>query len=653
MAAPVTNLASVPHANVQALPWTFDIGTGEVVTPTNDQTANAGPQSHTGFNRWTVATAKSGGTSGPVYREYSSALTGIGGNQREASMWVRFSHAVTANLQMIFRQVAATVATNYCQYPNFENGLTLGWNVPVFGNAGGTSNVSTAQAQTGTKSYLNTFTSLATSGNWTVSTTVPTAMPVVPTNQVTLSVYVRPSVTITITPAADFYIVATNTSVSSVPGTGVSCPANTWTRLTVTATAPATSTGVRLSLSALAATFGAAGTIFIDSAQFEFGGAATAYFDNTFQDDAGVDYSLSPQGYSVKTTAGAGQTVVGVPQAVAANTWTRLAVPGTASANYIGMEAQVIVAAASIIPVGGWYDATDMMIQSGNILTSFFSPLYDELAYWSGVENASTSIIYYPVITATADSSTARMILTATDGPPLQVAYVIRRDTQGSTLVRETSTGVITYDAGGTFTVNDYEARQGLSTNYLLTAASGIQVANTTVIIPRWGTWIKNPGKPFMNMRVLWNSDNEYSRAARRELIPIRGAKFPVAHTDRRLAPSGTIKLATQTTAEAKAFTNLIDDGAVLMIDVNPDFGVPIRYVSLGDVVGRRAGKEDRDLTWEARIWELQVDETSAPIGIPAGQTVTYEAIPASFDSYISLAASVATYNDLAAGNWS
>jgi hypothetical protein len=283
----------------------------------------------------------------------------------------------------------------------------------------------------------------------------------------------------------------------------------------------------------------------------------------------------------------------------------------------------------------------------------FFDGNSDEVSVWNGAEGLSTSTIYFPVIVAVSDIPTGRVILTATDGPPTQIAYVIRRDTQGSTLVRETSTGVVVYDALGTFTVNDYEARQGLITNYLLTSASGIQVANTTITIPRWGTWLKNPGKPFMNMRVLWNSDNEYSRAARRELIPIRGAKFPIAHTDRRLAPSGTIKLATQTTSEAKAFTNLVDDGAVLMIDVNPDFGVPVRYVSVGDVVGRRAGKEDRDLTWEARIWELQIDETSAPIGIPAGQTVTYEAIPASFDSYISLAASVATYNDLAAGNWS
>lgn len=654
MATPITNLATVPHATAVALPWTFDIGTGERVSGTVNTTPGAGPQGHTGFNRWTVEAAKTAGTSGPIYREFSAALSGATGAARTVSIWVRFSSAVSAAISAVLRTSAPTTLINYCKNPGFEDGTSNHWNAPTFGNGVGNGAVSIAQAQSGLRSFLCSFTTIATSGNWTISTTTAATIRVVSGNQVTLSTYVRPSVTVTVTPAADFYIVATTTFVSTVTGTPVSCPANTWTRLSVTATTPATATGARLSLSALAATFGATGTIYVDSTQFEFGATATAFFDSFTQDDGGVDYSMTPEGWSQKVSATTLTTqATSGSTAVAANTWTRLSVPITSTGAFVGFEAQVLVAAASILPVAGWYDTTDAMIQSGLVVTPFFSPLYDEIAYWTGVENASTSILYLPVITATPDSPNARVDIDVIDGPPSQLLYVIRRDAQGSVLVRETSTGIAQYDGAGVISnIYDYEARQGFSTNYILTSADGIAVANTTIMIPKWGTWIKNPGKPFMNVKCLWNEDSEYVRKTRRDLIYVRGAKFPVAHTDRRVAPSGMIRLATETTSQAKALTSLLDDGAVVMIDVDPDFGVPVRYVSVGDVTGSRAGASDRGLTWEARLWTMQIDETSAPIGLPAGQTLTYESIPAAFDSYISLAASVLTYDDLAAGVW-
>jgi hypothetical protein len=89
------------------------------------------------------------------------------------------------------------------------------------------------------------------------------------------------------------------------------------------------------------------------------------------------------------------------------------------------------------------------------------------------------------------------------------------------------------------------------------------------------------------------------------------------------------------------------------MIDVDSSFGVPVRYVSVGDVTGTRVGPNNAGLSWEARYFTLQVDEVAMPIGAPVNQNLTYDQLAANFGSYIAIPASVATYDDLAAGNWS
>lgn len=200
-------------------------------------------------------------------------------------------------------------------------------------------------------------------------------------------------------------------------------------------------------------------------------------------------------------------------------------------------------------------------------------------------------------------------------------------------------------------TMYDYEARQGYNATYTITNEVGVPDASYTVSLPKWGTWLKDPFRPFKNVKLLWHGDSEYIRSARRERLHARGAKFPVFHSDVRSAPAGTVMVATETEDEARALTSMLDKADTIMIDVDSDFGVPVRYVSVGDIAGRRASSEETtSLTWEARIWTLQIDEVEMPIGAPVNQGYSYDQLASQFGSYVAIPATVATYDDLAAG---
>jgi len=206
-------------------------------------------------------------------------------------------------------------------------------------------------------------------------------------------------------------------------------------------------------------------------------------------------------------------------------------------------------------------------------------------------------------------------------------------------------------NAALSITMYDYEARQGFTATYAITNDVGIPGAYSAVDIPNWGTWLKDPFRPFMNCRVLWNADSEYIREARREKLWARGAKFPVFHSDKRSAPRGSIVVATETTVDATKLTSMLDGAETIMIDVDSRFGVPVRYVSVGDVTGARAGQADSALSWEARLWTLQIDEVAMPIGAPITQNRSYDQIAAQYGSYIAIPASVPSYDALAAGS--
>ena len=365
----------------------------------------------------------------------------------------------------------------------------------------------------------------------------------------------------------------------------------------------------------------------------EFVGNMQVRIAVTFKDSGGASLSTVTSTYAYATfyTGAYHQIVTQAPASTAkATIWLQFqngASPGSIVASGQRMWADVVQCHAK--PTQAEVEAT----LAEGYFDGSTTPPAGKANGWSGTAHASESVqttslgVYF-------------------DGSTNDPAYSGWNGTPGS------STSYMAPDSLP-ITLYDYEARQGLDTSYILTDELGTVGAEESLLIPEWGTWIKDPFRPDANVKVLWNADSDYTRKARRSLFLARGAKFPVPQWDVRVAPAASIKVATETEAQAIAFTDLLATAGVVMIDTKLSFGVPVRYVSVGDIVGSRATAEaGLNLTWEARIWTLEIDEVDYPIGAPIGQGIDYTQVAGFFDSYIALASGVDTYADLASGNW-
>lgn len=87
--------------------WLFVTGTSETVTSAWVSTAGAGPEGRTGYMRHTVTAARTGGVGGgPRYRSLAADMSGVNGDARTISVWVRFSAATTVTLTADLRAIA-------------------------------------------------------------------------------------------------------------------------------------------------------------------------------------------------------------------------------------------------------------------------------------------------------------------------------------------------------------------------------------------------------------------------------------------------------------------------------------------------------------------------------------------------------------------
>lgn len=102
-------------------------------------------------------------------------------------------------------------------------------------------------------------------------------------------------------------------------------------------------------------------------------------------------------------------------------------------------------------------------------------------------------------LTVSSDSLLARMFFDVEGGPAGQPLYIVRRDRNGSSQVRETSGGTILWVAGAPTTaprMYDYEARQGLETDYTLTDLDA-------PACPRHSRWRRRAGPSMTSRRAV------------------------------------------------------------------------------------------------------------------------------------------------------
>jgi hypothetical protein len=347
----------------------------------------------------------------------------------------------------------------------------------------------------------------------------------------------------------------------------------------------------------------------------------------------------------------------GTPAAATANAWTRYSLTGTAPANAVTMVVSCYAATGGVNwSVGNTLDVDGLLIEATSTLGVYFdgdtAPVAGTVYAWTGTAHASTSTATIQTVTATPDPATARVSLALADGPVGQPYLIFRRDSSGVVIVRDTSAGTLLWTSGVN-TVLDYEARQGLSTDYLLTDKNGTVTATVLGVVPPvWGSWLKSPGRPYLNVKVPVAALGDEELAARREVVNIQDSPLPVVLSEAyRSGAHGTVQLTVTTAAMLAAVLGVLVDGAVVMLDTDTAWGTALRYVSVGDVSIGRVFDSGLGMDRPTRVVTLSdVVAVAAPVGTSVARAVpTYAGLPTTYSIYATIPATKATYAALVA----
>lgn len=256
-------------------------------------------------------------------------------------------------------------------------------------------------------------------------------------------------------------------------------------------------------------------------------------------------------------------------------------------------------------------------------------------------------------LTATANAASASVTVNGGSLTVGQLVYIFRRDSAGVQLVRDAAEGLVA-GSGGTVSAVDYEARQGENTDYLLTDGDGSLLEFTSVAVPAWGTWLKAPALPALNVRVWLTRVSDVSRPAAREVVRIEGSDLDVVLSQPRGSRRGSLIVSTLDEDAASAVRAILAGGQTVMVDTAAAHGVSWRYVSVGDLTETRPMAVDGELglQFAHRSWVLS---DLIEVGPPIGPTMiqpgwTYETIPTLFGAYAALPAEFADYTALAVG---
>jgi hypothetical protein len=192
-----------------------------------------------------------------------------------------------------------------------------------------------------------------------------------------------------------------------------------------------------------------------------------------------------------------------------------------------------------------------------------------------------------------------------------------------ATVERVDATGYVTAVRGaeratlvvGAWVGDDFEAPLDVAFYYRATSADrpGEQLTSATYSIASGGsTWLKHPGKPFLNSKVTVGAAPSLTRPVAQGVFDVLGRSAPVAVTMRRNSARGELSLVTATDNERYVLLSLIDDGSPLYLQTPAGFGIGNVYVAVGEVAENRIGGLGAVTD---RLWSLPFTVIDRPIG--------------------------------------
>lgn len=208
-----------------------------------------------------------------------------------------------------------------------------------------------------------------------------------------------------------------------------------------------------------------------------------------------------------------------------------------------------------------------------------------------------------------------------------------------------------TLDGSGSWTGYDYEQWLGEPSTYTATTDAGSLTAGP-VTLDVDQTWLRHPGVPSLSLAIDFQGEGQPVRPVNQAVLEPLNRRTPIVVTDgRRRAKRGTITIRTATSNEADALLALLDDTAVLLLDIPPSRPLnmdPHQYLSLGDLTEDRR-RPDYYLD-PHKIWTAPYIVVDRPAGGLQAER-TYDTVLADYATYTAAKAAYATYGDLLTGN--
>jgi len=282
-----------------------------------------------------------------------------------------------------------------------------------------------------------------------------------------------------------------------------------------------------------------------------------------------------------------------------ASTGTVYAFPGS---SWYGLSSDATAPAA----------ATQAAIELVTVASATSSVLHvDQVALWQVL----------PLTAVEAFSDGGYAVLTLRE-LPLDYELTVYRETEdGSRSLVRGSAGlierqVITSDL---MVIEDHEAPLNAQVRYRveiyppgsLTAATRTSAYVTIVLSDINEAWLKDPGNPQRNMKVLVAKPPDWTRPVEQASYVVPGRRNKVVLSGRRQGLEGDLAVMTRSDDERRSLHLLLDSGNTLLWQATPGMGVDDMYVSVGQIPENRVSPLAQEV-W--RAWTLPLVETDRPV---------------------------------------
>ncbi|MEV5189242.1 hypothetical protein [Streptomyces werraensis] len=315
-----------------------------------------------------------------------------------------------------------------------------------------------------------------------------------------------------------------------------------------------------------------------------------------------------------------------------ASTGTSYALPTT---SWYGL------ASDAVAPAGATQAAVEIVVAASAAASVLF---VDKVALWQVL----------PLTDVTANSEGGYATLTLRELPVDGEVTVYRVAQDGTrTLVRGAGglidRQILTSDL---LVVEDHEAPMGVPVYYWIEvydvggSRSTRSSSTITLNLDVNEAWLKDPGNPQRNLRVLVQTAPDWQRSIEQSKHVVRGRRNAVVLSGRRQGLEGELAVWTRSDDERRALHQLLDSGSTLLWQAMPGMGVTDMYVSVGQISETRVSRLAQEV-W--RAWSLPMTEQDMPVtvGVSGAAGRTWQDVLVEFATWNDLMNVYATWEDV------